>query len=80
MDVFKGYNSYIIIQSKGKYPVPIDINIGVTCTGTCFYDKELSGTLIYNESSLSKTNLYGLTTAQCKDPEYLESIGFFIAY
>ncbi len=77
---FQCYNSYIIIQSKGKYPTLVGITAGVTCTGTCFYDKDISGPLVYGDPSSHVTNLYGLTTAQCKDPEYLESIGFFIAY
>lgn len=77
---FNLYNSYIIIQSKGKYPNATIKMANITCTATCFYDKELSGNFIFDESSLAIDNLYGLTTAQCKDPAYLESIGFFIAY
>lgn len=72
------YNSYIVIQSKGEYPCRITLS-NMKCKSTCFYDKELSGSLIANESSLSITNLHGLTTEQCKDASYLNSIGFFVA-
>lgn len=39
----------------------------------CFYDRELSG-----DKNFVTTNFYGLTTAQCKDVEYLQSIGFIV--
>lgn len=81
-EMFIMHNSYIVVKSKGKYKVPILLeDSGITCSGTSFYDSDISGDLIvYGATSSTIDNLYGLTTAQCKDPAYLESIGFFIAY
>lgn len=47
-------------------------------TTTCFYDSDIAGnTQISNtNASGNPNNLYGLTTAQCKNAEYLRSIGF----
>ncbi len=47
----------------------------------CFYDSEVKGerAVISNTStntSYYPQNIHGLTTAQCKDAEYLKSIGF----
>jgi hypothetical protein len=44
-------------------------------TTPCFYDKELAGNRDFTDSRL----YYGLTTAQCKNVEYLQSIGFIVA-
>lgn len=47
----------------------------------CFYDSEVAGDRVSIYSSATNAsyfpqNIYALTTAQCKDPEYLKSIGF----
>lgn len=42
----------------------------------CFYDKELMGDASYDSSGFKSDLFKGLTTEQCKDPEYLASIGF----
>ena len=39
----------------------------------CFYDKDLMG-----ETLTAQTNVHALTTAQCKDRDYLNSIGFLV--
>ena len=79
-------NSYIIVQSKGTYPAKIAFldqsynNRGFDCSSTCFYDADVSTDLIYyNYTSYPITNLNRLTTEQCKDASYLNSIGFFVA-
>ncbi len=43
---------------------------------TCFYDNDLMAGAVYDSRSDKSRLFYGLTTAQCKDPEYLTSIGF----
>lgn len=42
-------------------------------TSPCFYDKDLMG-----ETLTAQTNVHALTTAQCKDKDYLNSIGFVV--
>ena len=42
-------------------------------TTSCFYDKDLMG-----ETLTAQTNVHALTTAQCKDKDYLNSIGFVV--
>ena len=39
----------------------------------CFYDKDLMG-----ETLTAQTNVHALTTEQCKDKDYLNSIGFVV--
>jgi len=39
----------------------------------CFYDKDLMGV-----EMATQTNVHALTTAQCKDKDYLNSIGFVV--
>ena len=39
----------------------------------CFYDKDLLGAIM-----TAQTNVHALTTAQCKDKDYLNSIGFVV--
>lgn len=39
----------------------------------CFYDKDLMGV-----EMAAETNVHALTTAQCKDKDYLNSIGFLV--
>lgn len=39
----------------------------------CFYDKDLMG-----ETLTAQTNVHALTTEQCKDKDYLNSIGFLV--
>lgn len=79
-------NSYIIVQSKGTYPAKIAFldqsynNRCFKCNSTCFYDIDVSTDLIYyNYTSYPIKNLNRLTTEQCKDASYLNSIGFFVA-
>ncbi len=77
-------NSYIIVQSKGAYPAKIAFNGShnkfFNCNSTCFYDIDISTDLIYYDYTSSPiTNLNRLTTEQCKDASYLNSIGFFVA-
>ena len=43
---------------------------------TCFYDNDLMAGAVYDSREEISSIFYGLTTAQCKDPEYLTSIGF----
>lgn len=45
-------------------------------SSTCFYDNDLMAGAIYDSRDDKSRLFYGLTTAQCKDPEYLTSIGF----
>lgn len=46
---------------------------------SCFYDKELAGNITFARSNTSTLyEYYGLTTAQCKDPQYLEALGFMV--
>ena len=40
---------------------------------SCFYDKDLMGAIM-----TAQTNVHALTTAQCKDKDYLNSIGFVV--
>lgn len=42
----------------------------------CFYDSSLLGNADMTSTRNRDPNLYGLTTAQCKDAVYLRSIGF----
>lgn len=42
-------------------------------TSACFYDQELAGITM-----TAQTNVHALTTAQCKDKDYLNSIGFVV--
>ena len=42
-------------------------------TSPCFYDKDLMG-----ETLTVQTNVHALTTAQCKNKDYLNSIGFVV--
>ena len=39
----------------------------------CFYDKDIMG-----ETLTAQTNVHALTTEQCKDKDYLNSIGFLV--
>jgi len=40
----------------------------------CFYDSELAGNTVFDKTS----TFLGLTTAQCKNVDYLQSIGFIV--
>lgn len=42
-------------------------------SSSCFYDKDLLGATM-----TTQTNVHALTTAQCKDKNYLNSIGFLV--
>lgn len=46
---------------------------GQNPTSTCFYDQELAGITM-----TAQTNVHALTTEQCKDKDYLNSIGFVV--
>ena len=46
---------------------------GQNPTSACFYDQELAGITM-----TAQTNVHALTTAQCKDKDYLNSIGFVV--
>lgn len=47
-----------------------------TFASACFYDNDLMADASYYSTQSRSSIFYGLTTAQCKDPEYLSSIGF----
>lgn len=51
----------------------VSFNNGYAPTGTCFYDSEKAGIVLTTQE-----NVYALTTAQCKDKDYLNSIGFVV--
>ncbi len=45
----------------------------------CFYNNDLMSGAEYRTLSYGTNRFFGLTTEQCKDPEYLASIGFVCA-
>ena len=50
-------------------------------TGPCFYDSDVAGAAAVQNTYSSNANpgwLYALTTEQCKDVEYLKSIGYLV--
>jgi len=64
-------NSYTAM----RYVRQNDVFWNGTMSTPCFYDKELAG----NRDFTDGRTYYGLTTAQCKDADYLTSIGFIVA-
>lgn len=67
-------NSYIAIEVETTSTVKLLSSTTYNPSSVTFVDKELAGITSENEQSLS--NLYYLTTEQCKSAEYLDSIGF----
>lgn len=78
--VLRLYNNSLVLKNKGSFPL------------TCFqftsnnyfyepfvYDNEVCGETVINISGGTSNLLYGLTTAQMKDLDYLKSINF-LAY
>lgn len=67
-------SSYAAITIGGEY----NRHVGLrgTFDSVCFADKDLLSNSIYYNKSSSEANVKLLTTAQCKDAEYLASIGF----
>lgn len=45
-------------------------------SSVCFYDNDLMAGAVYDSRESKSRLFHGLTTAQCKDPAYLTSIGF----
>lgn len=50
-----------------------------TFSSVCFYDTDLMAGAVYDSRETISRLFYGLTTEQCKDPDYLASIGFICA-
>ena len=48
-------------------------------SSVCFYDNDLMSGAEYKSRDVISSLFHGLTTEQCKDPEYLTSIGFMCA-
>lgn len=74
-NLFSGnfYHTYFAIESQKRGKATL---VGGTFYDTCFYDNQIwsGGTDITNSGKL-----YALPTEQCKDIEYLNSIGFYVA-
>lgn len=68
------HNSYIIFNDKGKNTCKLYTN--QTQISTCFYDSTLANGKIVADNT---EYLLPLTTEQCKDAAYLESVGFIIS-
>ena len=66
----QAFSCYIAVEIIGTIK-PSDFS--GTPVSVCFYDVDL-----YGGSMTAKTNLRALTTAQCKDKDYLNSIGFVV--
>lgn len=69
------YHSYVALENVGYKNGSVPIAGGIK--DPCFYDRELwdGGTGI----SVSGSYLYALPTDKCKDADYLNSIGFYVA-
>ena len=65
-------SSYIALDMIDSPYLPLSFTSGTPLTA-CFYDQELAGITM-----AAQTNLHALTTAQCKDKDYLNSIGFVV--
>lgn len=73
-------NCYIVLKNTNNtYKANLVINDRVICYGVNFYDSQLSNGYLIDNSIKSKGELLALTTAQCKNAEYLEQHGFIIA-
>ena len=67
------YHTYIAVESQNRGNAKL---VGGTFYDTCFYDNQIwSGSTDIANSG----KLYALPTEQCKDIEYLNSIGFYVA-
>lgn len=64
-------NSYIISKQDNLESINWTIS-SVTALTTCFYNKD------YMQLNTSVTNLYGLTTAECKSVSKLTELGFIV--
>lgn len=66
-------NSYQVIEYTNFSNVYYNANFG----SACFYDRTVAGNVPFKSANGSNFNLlYELSTAQCKDSAYLQSIGF----
>ncbi|HOO08106.1 MAG TPA: hypothetical protein PLH83_16710 [Ruminococcus sp.] len=66
-------NCYFVITSDTE----ITACIGGAISSPCFYDAESVGSAVITKTYTSDNyRLLGLTTAQCKNAEYLRSVGF----
>ena len=70
-------NCYLVITNKHT-TYKSNITLNFKKYGINFYDSQVNPGYI-TDSSSGNGQLYSLTTNQCKDAEYLESIGFIIA-
>lgn len=70
-------NCYLVITNK-HITYKSNITLNFKKYGVNFYDSQVNSGYI-TDSSTGNGQLYALTTSQCKDAEYLESIGFIIA-
>lgn len=70
-------NCYLVVTNKHTtYKATMTFNF--IKNGVNFYDNQVNSGYI-TDSSTGNGQLYALTTSQCKDAEYLESVGFIIA-
>ena len=69
-------NFYQIIEYSGIQTVYWDTVFG----GVCFYNKDITGEITvtdtYSSSETYSELMYGLTTEQCKDADYLKELGY----
>lgn len=68
----KASNCYQVIEYQSIDSVKWDSAFATAC----FYDSEHTGDAVVSSDSNSLNLLYALTEEQCKDAEYLRSIGF----
>lgn len=67
------YHTYFAIESQNRGKATL---VGGTFYDTCFYDNQIwSGSTDITNSG----KLYALPTEKCKDMDYLNSIGFYVA-
>lgn len=65
-------NSYIVAKQDNLESMPCTVN-SITALSACFYNKD------YIQIDTTVTNLYGLTTSECKSISKLTEIGFIVA-
>lgn len=53
-----------------------NISINGSFANTCFYDADRAGETTITNNASNSSHLYALTAAQCKDVDYLRSIGY----
>lgn len=69
-------NFYMAIELVGRSMFYCDMSTKTDC----FFDSELMNGAVHNQYNSSNCNkFHALTTAQCKDADYLNSIGFICA-